>query len=119
MVGLMVGLMGALETAPGGPACPAGGSGLLSTLPAGAGCGGSDPVVSFLAGAEVPSLNRDTSPLQAATPMVISASAAARRQNREHNRSRTQDIATHTHTQHKPSLNTLRVNKHFKRLLAL
>jgi hypothetical protein len=43
--------------------------------------------------------------------MVISASAAARGQNRERNSSRTQDIATHTHTRHKSSLNTLPVNK--------
>jgi hypothetical protein len=37
-------------------------------------------------------LNRDVSALQAATPMVISASAAARGENREHNSSRTGDI---------------------------
>jgi hypothetical protein len=43
------------------------------------------------------SLNRDASPLQAATPMVVSASAATRGQHRARNISRTQDIATYPH----------------------
>jgi hypothetical protein len=43
------------------------------------------------------SWNRDASLLHAATPMVISVSAAARGQDRARNISRTRDIATHSH----------------------
>jgi hypothetical protein len=45
------------------------------------------------------SLKRDASPLQAATPIVVSASAATRGQHRARNLSRTQDIATYPHAQ--------------------
>jgi hypothetical protein len=43
------------------------------------------------------SCNRDASLLHAATPIVISVSAAARGQDRERNISRTRDIATHSY----------------------
>jgi hypothetical protein len=45
------------------------------------------------------SLKRDVSPLHAATPMAVSASAATRGQHRARNLSRTQDIATYPHAQ--------------------
>jgi len=45
------------------------------------------------------SLNRDASPLQAATLIIVSASAATRGQHRARNISRTQDIATYPHAQ--------------------
>jgi hypothetical protein len=43
------------------------------------------------------SWNRDASLLHAATPIVISVSAAARGQDRARNTSRTRDIAIHSH----------------------
>jgi hypothetical protein len=79
----------------GGSCAVCGGSGRLSTLPTGAACAwGIEPVAS---GLPLFSPNRDASPLQAATPMVISANTAARDQGRERNGSRTQDIATHSY----------------------
>jgi len=46
------------------------------------------------------SLKRDDSPLQAATPIIVSANAAERG-NEERNHWTIQAIATHTHTQYK------------------
>jgi hypothetical protein len=46
------------------------------------------------------SSNRDNSPLQAATPIVVRANAAARGTG-ERNHWTIQAIATHTHTQYK------------------
>jgi hypothetical protein len=54
-------------------------------------------------GANGLSLKRDASLLQAATPMLISASAAARGQHRDRTISRTRDIATHSHATHPTS----------------
>src|SRR3989442_11791464 len=81
------------------PACAGGAS--LSTRAAGAACVCAiDPVASgLLVAAKGPSFNRDNSPLQAATPMVISASAATRGQDRACNNSTRPHIPTH-HTQY-------------------
>jgi hypothetical protein len=49
------------------------------------------------------SLNRDVSALQAATLAVISASTAARGENRETNISATRDIAPYSYATHEPS----------------
>jgi hypothetical protein len=83
----------------GGGSCEVGGSGRLSTLLAGAACGGAiDPVASGLPlGAYGLSLKRTASPLQAATPMDISVNTATRGQNRERKCSITQVIATHSY----------------------
>src|SRR5215510_4938783 len=83
-----------------GCACAAcGASGRLSTRPTG--CPGgtpcaTEPVVS-LPRPNGLSWSRDASLLHAATPIVISVSAAARGQDRERNISRTRDIATHSY----------------------
>src|SRR5262245_168696 len=83
-----------------GCACaPCGASGRLSTRPTGCPCGtpcATEPVVS-LPRPNGLSCNRDASLLHAATPIVISVSAAARGQDRARNISRTRDIATHSH----------------------
>src|SRR5512145_3085899 len=93
-----------------GCACPDwGASGRLSTRPTGAACAcgtpcATEPVVSgWLRAANGFSLKRDVSLLHAATPMLISASAAARGQHRERTISRTRDIATHSHAIHSAS----------------
>src|SRR5262245_63515537 len=69
----------------GGGSCPlCAGSGWLSSRPTGALCaGGIEPVASGLLRAEG-SPKREVSPLQAATPIVISASTAARGSKRAH-----------------------------------
>jgi hypothetical protein len=60
-----------------------------------------DPVASGLLLLEKGlSLKRDNSPLQAATPTVVSANAATRGKG-ERNHWTIQDIATHTDTQYK------------------
>jgi hypothetical protein len=77
-------------------------SGRLSTrLTGAADPGWMDPVASGLPMLENGlSLKRDDSPLQAATPIVASANAAAR-SNGERNHWIIRAIATHTHTQYK------------------
>src|SRR6188508_3771120 len=82
----------------GAPGAGCGASGRLSTRLTGAPCCAIEPVASgTLTDTNGLSLNRDASPLQAATPMVVSASAATRGQHRARNISRTQDIATYPH----------------------
>jgi len=87
-----------VPVADSGTGAGCGASGRLSTRLTGAPCCAIEPVASgTLADANGLSLNRDASPLQAATPMVVSASAATRGQHRARNISRTQDIATYPH----------------------
>src|SRR5262245_42397514 len=83
-----------------GCACAAcGASGRLSTRPTGCPCGApcaTEALVSLLR-PNGHSWKRDVSLLHAATPIVISVSAAARGHDRARNISRTRDIATHSY----------------------
>src|SRR5258708_7065902 len=82
----------------GGSCALCAGRGRLSTLPTGAVCAcGIEPVASGLPFGGAVSPNRDDSPLQAATPIVISANTAASGHDRVRNGSSTQDIATHSY----------------------